>query len=235
MTNFGGRNDDVVVVIPMFNEASVIPDVVRSVRATFPRTICVDDGSTDGSAQLAEAAGAIVVRHPINLGQGAAIQTGIEFALSRSDVGYVVTFDADGQHQVADVVRMVDEARGGQVDVVLGSRFLTGGDEVPPARRVLLRCAVAFTRVTTGLKLTDAHNGLRVLNRRAAVTIRIRLSGMAHASEILEGIAESGLTYREYPVHVLYTDYSRGKGQSGINFVNILFDLMAARFRAVRP
>jgi len=235
MKELGGTNDDVVVVIPMFNEARVINEVVASVRAMFPRTVCVDDGSWDNSAELASAAGAIVVRHPINLGQGASIQTGIEFALSQPDVQYVVTFDADGQHQVADAARMVDEARIEGVDVVLGSRFLEEGNEVPRSRRALLRCAVAFTRATTGLQLTDSHNGLRVLNRRAAAAIRIRLSGMAHASEILGGIADAGLTYREFPVRVIYTDYSRSKGQSGLNSVNILFDLMAARLREVRP
>ena len=116
--------DDVWVVIPLYNEGTVIGDVVRAARATFPHVVCVDDGSTDGSVAAAEAAGAVVVRHPVNLGQGAALQTGFEYALSVPTMRWVVTFDADGQHQVDDVVAMLDKAGAEDLDVVFGSRFL---------------------------------------------------------------------------------------------------------------
>jgi glycosyltransferase involved in cell wall biosynthesis len=223
---------DVCVVIPMFNESGVIAGVVESLREVFPHVVCVDDGSTDGSAAIAESAGAIVVSHPVNLGQGAALQTGFEFALRLPhQFAYIVTFDADGQHRVEDAAAMVAEARKGEVDVVLGSRFLSAGQRVPAVRRMVLRGAVTFTRATTGLALTDAHNGLRVFTRDAAALLNLRLNGMAHASEILEAVARHRLSWTEVPIQIVYTDYSRAKGQSSINAVNILFELVANRVR----
>ena len=117
-------NEDTWLVVPLYNEAAVIGDVVRRTRETFPKIVCVDDGSTDESASRAEAAGAVVVRHPVNLGQGAALQTGLTYAFSDPAMRYAVTFDADGQHQVDDVRVMLERIRRGDVRVVFGSRFL---------------------------------------------------------------------------------------------------------------
>jgi glycosyltransferase involved in cell wall biosynthesis len=231
----GRSNDDTCVVVPMFNEAQVIGEVVRELRRSFSHVVCVNDGSSDGSAAVAAAAGATVVSHATNLGAGAAFQTGVEFALRRfPDAQFVVTFDADGQHRVSDAVKMLCVARESGADVTLGSRFLEAPQRIPARRRLLLRAAVVFTRLTTGLPLTDTHCGLRVLNRRTAQVMKVRLPGMAHGSEILETIARSGLSYREVPVDVLYTEYSLRKGQRGINAVNILFDLVAARVWSTR-
>jgi glycosyltransferase involved in cell wall biosynthesis len=226
------ERDGVVVVVPMYNEAEIIATVVSDLRAEFPRVVCVDDGSRDASAKIAALAGATVVRHPLNLGQGAALQTGIEYALD-AGAAYIVTFDADGQHRVADAKAMLDLARSHDVDVVLGSRFLqrTTRGSVPVARRLLLHAALLFTRVTTGLPLTDTHNGLRVLTRSAARRITITLNGMAHASEILGIVARERMRYAEAPIEVAYTEYSMAKGQSGLNAVNILVDLFLARAR----
>lgn len=228
-------NRDVCVVVPMYNEEGSIGSVLAELLPRFPHVICVDDGSRDDCAALAERAGATVVRHPVNLGQGAALQTGIEAALLDPATRFVVTFDADGQHDVADAAAMVEAARNETVDVVLGSRFLVGRcEEATRARRLVLRAAVRFTRATTGLALTDTHNGLRVLDRHAASSIRLTMTGMAHASEILNQIAAAGLRYREHPVTVRYTDYSRAKGQSNVNAVNIAFDMVAHRLRGAR-
>jgi glycosyltransferase involved in cell wall biosynthesis len=216
--------DDVWIVIPVYNEGSVIGDVVEQTRKTFPNIVCVDDGSRDESAERALAAGAHLVQHPVNLGQGAALQTGISYALGQG-ADYLVTFDADGQHRVEDALEMVRVAKSGEADVVLGSRFLTGSEEVPMIKRLVLRTVVKVSRTSRRLKLTDAHNGLRVLNRKAAGQLRITMNGMAHASEIVAFLASSGLRVTEVPVIVVYTDYSKSKGQSLINGVNILFDL----------
>ncbi|WP_194914760.1 glycosyltransferase family 2 protein [Catenulispora rubra] len=216
--------DDAWIVIPVYNEGTVIGGVVEETRKTFPNIVCVDDGSRDESAEQALAAGAHLVRHPVNLGQGAALQTGIRYALSQG-AEYVITFDADGQHRVEDALTMVRVAKSGEADVVLGSRFLTGTEEVPMIKRVVLRTVVTLSRTSRKLKLTDAHNGLRVLNRKAATQLRITMNGMAHASEIVAFLASSGLRVKEVPVIVIYTDYSKSKGQSLINGVNILFDL----------
>jgi glycosyltransferase involved in cell wall biosynthesis len=222
---------DTCVIVPMFNEAPVIHDVVAELAHCFAHVVCVDDGSSDDSASLARAAGATVVQHPINLGQGAALQTGIAFALKDASLRYFITFDADGQHVVGDAERLLTEARNSGVDVILGSRFLTRDATIPRARRLVLRGAVAFTNLTTGMRLTDAHNGLRVLNRRAASRIDLRLAGMAHASEILDQIRRHKLSFKEQGVSIRYTEYSRAKGQSNLNAFNIAFDVLAERVR----
>ncbi len=219
------------VVIPMFNEASVIADVVRDVLTRFERVVCVDDGSTDGCAAVARAAGAIVVQHPINLGQGAALETGIRFALRDPATAYVVTFDADGQHSVDDAAAMVGVAADQDVQVVLGSRFLGTTQSIPTKRRLLLRAATRFSRVTTGLELSDAHNGLRVLRRDAAERLSLKMHGMSHASEILGKIAAEGWSYVEHPVTITYTEYSMAKGQRAYNAFNIAFDVAVSRLR----
>lgn len=216
--------DDTWVVIPLFNEAKVIARVVTSANAVFENIVVIDDGSSDGSAQLAAAAGARVLHHPVNLGQGAALQTGLTYALSQG-AHYVVTFDADGQHQVSDAVDMVRLAKSADVPIVLGSRFLDGRTEAGWVKRQVLRLAAWLTNRTTHMQLTDAHNGLRVLRRDAASRLDLHQDRMAHASEIIAQLAKTQLPYREHPVHVLYTDYSRSKGQSLLNSVNILVDL----------
>ncbi len=216
----------------MFNEATSIGTVVSDLRHVFPVIVCVDDGSADDSVAVALGAGATVVRHQVNLGQGAALQTGFEYALRDPRTRHIVTFDADGQHLMADAARMVDIARTESVDVVLGSRFLSAADPaVPATRRLVLRAATKFTRATTGLNLTDTHNGLRVLSRYAAESLCLTLNGMAHASQLLSQVAAHKLSYVEAPVTIAYTDYSRSRGQSNINGLNIAFDLALERLR----
>ena len=218
-------------VIPMFNEAPVIAGVVRDVLSRFDRVVCVDDGSSDDCASLARAAGAEVVQHPVNLGQGAALETGIRYALRTPSTAYVVTFDADGQHGVGDAADMVAAAREHDVQVVLGSRFLSDDRHVPAARRLLLRAATRFSRITTGLELSDAHNGLRVLRRDAAERLTLKMHGMSHASEILGKIAAEKWSYLEHPVTITYTEYSMAKGQRAYNAFNIAFDVAVSRLR----
>ncbi|MCL2848848.1 MAG: glycosyltransferase family 2 protein [Micrococcales bacterium] len=218
--------DDTWLVVPLYNEAAVVADVVTGARAVFTKVVCVDDGSTDGSADIAKASGAVVVRHPLNLGQGAALQTGFDYVLADPAMRYVVTFDSDGQHQVADAVAMVELLRTGEVDVVFGSRFLDERTEPGRTKRAVLRLATGLSNLTTGLRLTDAHNGLRGFTRPALAAVQIRQNRMAHASEIVAQVAKAGLRCTESPVHVLYTEYSRRKGQSIWNSVNILTELL---------
>ncbi|MFP5021085.1 glycosyltransferase family 2 protein [Pseudonocardia phyllosphaerae] len=212
------------VVIPVFNEQTVIADVVTEVRTVFPNVVCVDDGSRDDSAGCIATTPAHLVRHPINLGQGASLQTGIDYALRRG-AERICTFDADGQHDVQDAARMAQIVRDGQADVVLGSRFLESTEPVPPLKRLVLRTVAALSPASRKLELTDAHNGLRVLSRAAAEQLTITMNGMAHASEIVAALARSSLKVVEVPVTIRYTEYSRSKGQSLFNGVNILFDL----------
>lgn len=218
-------NIDTWLVIPLFNEQTVVGDVIAEAIQTFPNIVCVDDGSTDASAAIAQSAGARVVRHPVNLGQGAALQTGFDYVRLDPRTRYVVTFDADGQHRVEDALAMVQRLRSEPVDVVLGSRFLDGRSKPGRLKRFVLRLAIIFGNVTTGVKLTDAHNGLRAFRRDALDKIRIQQDRMAHASELISQIGKAKLRYVEQPVHIIYTDYSRSKGQSLWNSINILIDL----------
>jgi glycosyltransferase involved in cell wall biosynthesis len=218
--------NDTWVVIPVYNEEQVIGDVVKAVHTAFGQVVCVDDGSSDHSGDVAASAGAQVVRHPINLGQGAALQTGFEYTLADPAMKYVLTFDGDGQHQVGDALEMVERLRAGEADVVFGSRFLDARSDPSFARRMVLRAAVGYTNMTTHTRLTDAHNGLRAISRPVLEQIRITQNRMAHASELVAQIGASKASYVEHPVHILYSDYSKAKGQSLWNSINILADLI---------
>jgi glycosyltransferase involved in cell wall biosynthesis len=221
----GAKNPDVWIVIPLYNEAPVIGHVIDELKAVFSNVVCIDDGSSDGSGEIAKAHGARVIKHPINLGQGAALQTGISYAREQADAKYIVTFDADGQHRIDDALGMLDLARAKNLGVVFGSRFLDDRTNPGFAKKVVLKTAVWVTNQTTGMKLTDAHNGLRVLSVEAAKGINLQQDRMAHATEIVVQIGRTKLPWQEFPVEVIYTDYSKAKGQSLLNSVNILFDL----------
>ena len=218
------------VVIAAYCEEPVIARVVAQLKERGYQVVVVDDGSSDRTGELARAAGAVVLRHPINLGQGAGLQTGIVFALAQG-AQCVVTFDGDGQHRAQEVATLVAALDEHGADFALGSRFLGSGVRVPAARRLLLRLATLFTRLTTGLQVTDTHNGLRAMTRRGASAIALRQNRMAHASEILHQIAESGLKYVEVPVTIDYTAYSLSKGQTLADALLILTDLFARRLQ----
>ncbi len=216
------------IVIPGFNESKVIARTIRSVRHWLPNVVVVDDGSTDETGRKAERAGAQVVRHCVNLGQGAALGTGIRYALLNGAKS-IVTFDADGQHRPEDIDVLLRRQKETGADVVLGSRFLGGTVNMPASRRWLLRAATLYTRLTTGLELTDSHNGLRLFTEHAARQLRIRQNRMAHASELLDWLASSDFKVVEAPVNIVYTDYTLAKGQDALSSLNILWDLWSSR------
>jgi polyprenyl-phospho-N-acetylgalactosaminyl synthase len=213
------------IVVPAYNEDSTIDEVVSTLRRLCHNVAVVDDGSADLTAQRATAAGAYVLKHPINLGQGAALQTGITFALQEG-ARHIVTFDADLQHKAEDIPQLLRALSRAGADFALGSRFLGKVTNIDVSRKLMLKAAVLFTRLTTGLKLTDAHNGIRAMTRRGASLLQIRQNRMAHASEILQQIAKSRLPYIEVPVTVQYTSYSKAKGQRLRNSVNIVLELV---------
>jgi len=241
----------VAVVIPAYNEEKAIGKVIKEVRACCSHVFVVDDGSNDATAEVARAAGAMVLRHVLNRGQGAALATGIAAALE-SGADIIVTFDADGQMDPKDIASLVAPIEAGLCDVALGSRFLVrhceeaegrrgnpGRDRfagvrddnkerqrMPLIRKLTLKVALAFTQLTTGLKLTDTHNGLRAFSRQAAFDLELHCDRMAHASEILEEINRHGWRYREVPVHIRYTEYSMKKGQKLSGAFKILRDLI---------
>ncbi|RME36135.1 MAG: glycosyltransferase family 2 protein [Planctomycetota bacterium] len=220
--------DETYVVIAAYNEASCIESVVTELRSAYPHVVVVDDGSTDGTFEAARRAAPYALRHLINRGQGAALQTGITFALQRG-ARYIVTFDADGQHRVEDIAALLEPIVRGECEITLGSRFLGDPSAMPASRRRLLYLAVWFTRIVNRVPVTDAHNGLRAFSRRAAERIDITLDRMAHASELLDQIRHSGLAFREVPVTVRYTDYSLRKGQTSRNALHIAVQYILGR------
>lgn len=222
------RQNNIWIVVAAYNEGSRLTNTLKSL-ATQGSTVVVDDGSRDNTFEVACGFPVWVLQHPINCGQGAALQTGIDFALSRGAEA-IVTFDADGQHDPADLPRMLEPVLSGQADVTLGSRFLGATQNMPRSRRLLLKLAILFTRLTNGLTLTDTHNGFRVFSRKAAQQIRIRQPRMAHASEILDQIAKHELRYVEVPVTVRYHASTLAKGQSSWDAFRITGHLLAGRF-----
>lgn len=211
-----------------YNEDGVIADVVRPLVDAGYSVVVVDDGSRDQTGARAREAGAAIVRHAVNRGQGAALQSGLRYAL-RHGAGILVTFDADGQHSADDIPRLVGPIAARDADIVLGSRFLEHAADVPAARRLLLRLAVAFTGVVSGVRLTDAHNGLRAMSRRAAEQVELQLDRMAHASEIIDQLVRTGLPLVEVSVTVRYTSYSLQKGQRAGNAARIVWDYLLNR------
>lgn len=218
--------DDTWVIIPVYNEDQVIGQVVKDLLPTFPHVVCIDDGSRDKSAAVAAAAGATVIRHPVNLGQGAGLQTGIEYVRGFTPAKYLLTFDADGQHRVEDGLAMVEQAEQENLAIVFGSRFLSSQTQVGWMKRLVLKTAARVTARRAGLQLTDAHNGLRVLRRDAFEQVNLLQNRMAHASEIVAQLARTGLPWAEHSVYIRYTDYSKAKGQSLLNSINILTELL---------
>jgi len=217
---------NLAVVIAAYNEEKRLGEVV----AGLPRQLAdvadveivvVNDGSRDFTADVAREAGATVLSHRINRGQGAALQTGFDYA-KRHGKQIVVTFDADGQHlaeEIPDIIRpvLLDEA-----DIVLGSRFLDRRPEnLSAMRRLTLKGGVVFTRAVSQVRVTDTHNGFRALGPRALDAISIRHDKMEHASEIIDQVGRHGLRYVEVPVTIRYTDYSVAKGQRNSNAIRI--------------
>lgn len=227
------RYRDVWVVIPAYHEATVVGDVITDVRSVFGNVVCVDDGSEDGTGDAALRAGAHVITHPVNLGQGAAIQTGVEYARRRPGAAVFATFDADGQHRVADVVTMIERLRAGspetRPDLVVGTRFAGTATQTPLVKRWVLKTVARVGPRNRALGLTDAHNGLRVFDRRVADELDLTISGMGHAGEFIALAHEKRWRVAEVSVDILYTDYSKGKGQPLLNGVNIVFDGLLRR------
>lgn len=215
----------IIAVVPAYNEEKVIGDVIRSIRPHVHGVVVVDDGSADQTYREALNAGASVYSHIINRGQGAALQTGMSAALEKG-ADIILHFDSDGQHPPHQIKDLVEPVMKGEADIVMGSRFLDESSNVPPIRRIVLKGGVIFTRLMSGLKITDPHSGFRALNRKAAQSVILRQDRMAHASELLQLVARHNLRYKELPVTIRYTDYSMAKGQSSWNAVKIVIDLI---------
>jgi len=218
---------NVYIIVPAYNEGSVIGETIRPLLSLGYHIVVVDDGSTDQTYEKACHLPICVLRHPINLGQGAALKTGTDFALQKGAQA-IVHFDADGQHPPERIQDLLAPILNNKIHVVLGSRFLNPehSKEIPTLKKWVLKFGIAFTGLTSGVWLTDTHNGLRALSSVAASKICITEPRMAHASEIITQIGKHKLTYQEIPTHIRYTAYAQQKGQSIFNAFNIVIDLL---------
>ncbi len=218
-------NRRVFIVVPAFNEASRLSGVLEELARTGHRIVVVDDGSRDGTAEVARSRGCYVLRHSFNRGQGAALQTGITFAL-REGAAVIVTFDADGQHQTSDLPALLEPILSGRCEFALGNRFLNGQSNVPAVRKVILQWGRVFTLLTSGVRVGDCHNGYRAFSRKGASLLRLKQDRMAHASEIYDQIQASRLAYEEVPVTIRYSAETLAKGQKLSNSVSVLFQYL---------
>jgi glycosyltransferase involved in cell wall biosynthesis len=213
------------IIIPAFNESSKLAAVLESLLPLDYNIIVIDDGSTDDTYKMAATFPVLLIHHEFNLGQGAALETGME-AARMLHADFVIHFDADGQHDPSDIPQMLIPLQKGDADIVFGSRFLEKkASGLSPTKTFVLKTGRWINYLITGVLLSDAHNGLRALNKKALNNIHFHQAGMAHASEILSEVRRNSLRYLEQPVHIAYTDYSKRKGQTLFNSINILFHL----------
>jgi glycosyltransferase involved in cell wall biosynthesis len=219
--------NNIWIVMPCFNEQDTLHDTIQAVLTEgYTHIIVVDDHSSQNMFSAIADLPVVFIRHSINLGQGAALQTGFEYAkLQHADI--VVSFDADGQHSPSDIIHLVNPILEEGFDVVLGSRFLLqSSPSISFSRKMVLQAGRYVNFLFTGILLSDAHNGMRALNKKALQKIDITEGRMAHASEILFQLKQHRLQFKEVPVRVYYSAQSRRKGQSSIDGIKIFFDLI---------
>jgi glycosyltransferase involved in cell wall biosynthesis len=223
---------NIVAIIAAYNEEARIMAAVADALCFVDAVVVVDDCSQDATSEQAATAGAFVLRHVINRGQGAALQTATAFALQNLHPNVIVHFDADGQMLGSEIPMMIAPIVSGEADVVLGSRFLDRSrtSSMPFSRRLILKLGLIFTRLVSGIKTTDTHNGFRALSAHAAGKLRLTLDRMAHASEILDLIVVHDLRYVERPVTIRYSAETLAKGQSSLGSVGIGLDFLKKRF-----
>lgn len=222
------KNKNIYAVIAAYNEEKTIANVLLDLKKYVDQIIVVDDGSSDNTSKIVAKHKVVLLKHLTNLGQGAALQTGFEFA-KRKNADIVITYDADGQFLASDIPKLLEPILKNKADIVLGSRFLGQAINIPQTRLFTLKLGILFTYIFSGLKLTDVYNGLRALNNKALQKIVLSQNRLAHASEILDKIKINKLRCKEVPVTVKYTEYSKRKGEKNLNAIKVFIDLITEK------
>jgi glycosyltransferase involved in cell wall biosynthesis len=219
-------NRSIFVIVPGYNEGAVIRQTTEALLEKNYSVIVVDDASNDKTRKMLSGLPVLYIRHLANLGQGAAIQTGMQLALKKN-AEYLVTFDADGQHDVNDIEKMITLLQKEKADIIFGSRFLPGASaNLHTSRKLVLKTARLINYLASGILLSDANNGLRVMTREAALKMQITENRSSHNAQMQNLVKYNKLKYAECPVNILYSDYSRKKGLKNINSIRILYDLI---------
>lgn len=217
--------DDVYILVRAYNEGKVIGGVINDLIENGYTNICVvNDGSSDNTKQeVSKYKNVTLLNHFINRGPGASLATGLDYLSQLSQCRYVVTFDGDGQHSTYNVGKMIEVLEtNAELDLVIGSRFIEKTDtNAPFSRKIVLKMGTIFLRFIYGLRVSDPHNGLRVIRRKVVTKLIPRLDDFSYASEIMYEIKVNKLKFSEYPTDITYSEYSLSKGQSSLNSINI--------------
>ena len=194
---------NIVIGIPAYNEEKNIASIIVKLKKIANTIIICDDGSTDATAEIAKELGAIVISHSKNQGYGAAIKT-IFLEAKNEQVDVLITFDADGQHQIKDISKVLEPINLGNADVVIGSRFLDDKTKIPTYRKIGVKLITQLTNITTGSNITDSQSGFRAYSKLALEKIIPTESGMGISTEILIKAQEKKLRITEVPIKILY-------------------------------
>lgn len=224
-------------LLPAYNEDEVIGEVLQDLLHNgLKQIVVVNDGSRDNTKHVVECYPDVtLINHIINRGQGASLATGLEYLYNVDNCKYICTYDSDGQHRLEDVLKMVELLENDEtLDIVIGSRFVEQtSTNAPLTRRVTLKLGTLFLRFIYGLRVTDAHNGLRVIRKRVAEKMIPKLDDFSHASEMTYLIKYHKMKYKEFPTNIIYSDYSLSKGQSSLNSVKMAFKTIIHKFNVL--
>lgn len=226
----------ICIIIPAYNEAKVIGGVIRDIvqqlktaekSEYYFKVLVVDDGSSDDSAKIASDAGASVIQHVLNSGAGSATATGLRFALIHN-YDIAATMDADGQHDIEDLLEGIAQIQKRNVDLLVGSRLINSAG-MSRVKILGNRGLSLITEIVFGVRSTDSQSGLRIFSKKAISKLQWKSSGYEFCSEMLWRAKQQKLSFDEYPIRAIYTDYSKSKGQSNWNAINIVKNLTKSR------
>ena len=221
------RKEDILVLLPAYNEATHLRTICEEIKALhFPNICIVNDGSTDETCQIAFDSSIVVLHHILNRGVGAATDTGLKYAKHKKYKA-VITIDADGQHKASDIEVLFEKYQTTQADLIIGNRFLLTCNQIPYTRKLYNIIANVFTGMYAEKFISDTQSGIKLFGEKAIHTIQIDTDGYEFCSEIIIKASQLNLHIEEVPVHVYYTNYSMAKGQGLWMGFKTVFNLFA--------
>jgi len=220
----------IFIVIAAYNESKKIGSVLNDLKKKYKNIIVVDDGSEDNTYEIAKKKKVYALKHAVNRGQGAALKTGMDFALNKK-ADLIVTFDADGQFLVEEIKDVIKPIKKNKADVVLGSRFLGKTINMPLSKKIVLKLGIFVVFVLYGIKITDSQSGFRAISKKAAEKIKITSDRMEHAGDFFWEIMRNKLKYKEVPITVIYDKYSLKKGQKWTRSIILGIKMLWRRFK----